>query len=302
MAWPREHAADERSISLNPVAFQLAYYVPNVPNAGDAANGALWPKLMGLEFARSSSNALFGIGSILSPHFDRFERKFVVGAAARGFGNVPGSGGWRFFAVRGPLTAAAFGLDRSLAITDPGVLVPDSLGIARQRPRHRFGLVSYFRTEPALAIALAEHVGALPISTRDPVATVLGQIADCEVVFTESLHGAIFADALRVPWVPVLGTNAALEGPTASFKWQDWCSSMLLDFDPVTLRPMNMGRPRRPTLRLKQLATLYRNRRSLRLLLDRARPSLSAESVLADRKNRLHEAILLARAAMLEVA
>lgn len=287
---------------MTSVGFQLAYYAPNVPNAGDAANGPLWPKLMGLEFASSSSSALFGIGSILAPQFDLFERKFVVGAGARGFGSLPDSAGWRFFAVRGPLTAAAFGLDLSIAITDPGALVPDALGIVPQRPRHRFGLVSYFRTEPTLATALAEHVGALPISMRDPVATVLARIADCEVIFTESLHGAVFADALRVPWVPVSGTNAALEGPTASFKWHDWCSSMLLDFDPVPLRPMNMGRPRRLELRLRQLATLYRNRRSLRRLLDRARPALSAEAVLNDRKRRLHEAVLAARAAMLEVA
>lgn len=281
------------------VSFQLAYHVPDVPNAGDAANALLWPKLMGIEFAGESVSALLGIGSILTERFNGFARTFVVGSGARGPDSVPKGKGWRFFAVRGPLTAAAFGLDPALAVSDPGILVPEAYDIGPRQPSHRFGLVSYFRTDPLLAAALAEDVGMLSISTRDDVATMLAAIAGCEVVFTESLHGAIFADALRVPWVPILGTNGAFEGATSSFKWRDWCGAMNLDFDPVALRPMPMRSHRSVAARLKDIAALYRNRRTLRRALGSARPSLSTGPILADRTERLREAALLARGAML---
>ena len=41
------------------------------------------------------------------------------------------------------------------------------------------------------------------------------------------MHGAIAADALRVPWIPVI-TNAGIP----AFKWSDWCQSMELAYKP----------------------------------------------------------------------
>ena len=41
------------------------------------------------------------------------------------------------------------------------------------------------------------------------------------------MHGAIVADALRVPWIPV-ATNSTI----LSFKWQDWCSSIGVEYKP----------------------------------------------------------------------
>src|SRR5439155_10040399 len=46
----------------------------------------------------------------------------------------------------------------------------------------------------------------------------------------ESLHGAIVADALRVPWVPL---RIRRNPHTSPFKWEDWCSSMELPYGPT---------------------------------------------------------------------
>jgi succinoglycan biosynthesis protein ExoV len=46
------------------------------------------------------------------------------------------------------------------------------------------------------------------------------------------MHGAIAADTLRVPWIPYrCSTNIG------TFKWQDWCASMDLKYEPLVLHP-----------------------------------------------------------------
>ena len=59
------------------------------------------------------------------------------------------------------------------------------------------------------------------------------EILSCDVLLAEAMHGAIVADALRVPWVPVKTTQDIL-----GFKWRDWCSSMNLEYAPHFLPPI----------------------------------------------------------------
>jgi hypothetical protein len=56
---------------------------------------------------------------------------------------------------------------------------------------------------------------------------VLAELASCRLVLAEAMHAAIVADALRIPWVPVQSGTHVL-----SFKWQDWCAAMGLDYVP----------------------------------------------------------------------
>src|SRR5262249_35878333 len=49
-----------------------------------------------------------------------------------------------------------------------------------------------------------------------------------------ALHGAIAADTLRVPWIPV---HDSRNDDTLLFKWQDWCLSVGLDHQPHFLAP-----------------------------------------------------------------
>jgi succinoglycan biosynthesis protein ExoV len=58
----------------------------------------------------------------------------------------------------------------------------------------------------------------------------LNEIRQSGVVLAEAMHAAITADALRVPWIPVRGYPRIL-----SFKWQDWCLSVGLDYQPHSL-------------------------------------------------------------------
>ena len=74
----------------------------------------------------------------------------------------------------------------------------------------------------------------------DPEASVdrvLCDIQETRLLLTEALHGAIAADALRVPWVATRAYGFILK-----FKWHDWCESVGLTYRPSTL-PMLWNHP-----------------------------------------------------------
>jgi succinoglycan biosynthesis protein ExoV len=67
---------------------------------------------------------------------------------------------------------------------------------------------------------------------RWPVDTVLDHMLASEVVVCEAMHGAIVADALRIPWIasrPLMRVNRA--------KWQDWADSLGLEIRLADLPP-----------------------------------------------------------------
>ena len=71
-------------------------------------------------------------------------------------------------------------------------------------------------------------------------------IGSVSLVLTESLHGAIFADTMGIPWTPFVTSRNV-----SALKWVDWTLSVGLDFAPVPLPPpsasaaLAFGRPDR---------------------------------------------------------
>lgn len=67
----------------------------------------------------------------------------------------------------------------------------------------------------------AAMAGVRLIDPRDNPLDILRAIGRCELLLSEALHGAIVADALRVPWVAIR--------PLAQIhraKWADWADTM----------------------------------------------------------------------------
>lgn len=181
-----------------------------------------------------------GIGTILN--WPMMHGKVVVFGAGLGYGEVTprwlqhARAQWKFYCVRGPLTARILQLDPGVAIADPGLLVHRYVP-APQLPRSgSIAVVPHWATaDSRCGDALARTCDELRYAFVDPrheVDDILPALAGSDLVLTESLHGAIVADALRVPWVPL---RIRRNPHTSPFKWEDWCASMELPYEPTDL-------------------------------------------------------------------
>ncbi len=199
-------------------------------NFGDELNLWMWRRYIPEEFFLRNEGQLLGIGTLIRPEYIK-ERPLVIFGTGAGFARFSRKDleGASVRFVRGPRTAAAIGQPNKW-ITDPGVIVADQIKNDSKK-LYECSFMPHWETEkeqPTLRDALAEE-GIHYISPTRDVDTVLSEIAASEKLLTEAMHGAVCADALRVPWVPLYFRSGH------TFKWYDWCSSIEIHYDPVDL-------------------------------------------------------------------
>jgi succinoglycan biosynthesis protein ExoV len=211
---------------------KLFYHHDAVGNFGDDLNGWLWPKLVPELLDDDDSTLFIGIGSILDERIPDGPRKVVFGTGI-GYGRLPAvDERWNICCVRGPLTAAALGLPSHLAITDPAVLVSTVMPTTHGKT-HRVSFMPHHRTkirasEQGIDLrVICEAAGVRYIDPADEIEKVLTNIQGSSVTLAEAMHGAIIADALRVPWMPV-----QLFDHIRDLKWRDWCGSLGIEYEP----------------------------------------------------------------------
>lgn len=222
--------------------FQLLYHKGPRPNFGDDLNAILWPRLLSAETLNTDNLILVGIGSILTEQrlgqFAGTNQRLMILGTGTSYGLPPAHiRDWHVSAVRGPLTAKLIGMPEK-AVTDGAILIAAVPELARQEdtgsdvvfiPHHR----SIRHTRWA---AICREAGVQFVTPEQPVEDVLRAISTARLVLTESLHGAIVADTMRVPWLPVIISPAVDE-----FKWRDWCQSMDVPFTPDRIEAANAG-------------------------------------------------------------
>lgn len=217
---------------------KIFYYRGEYPNFGDELNTWLWPRLFPGMFDEDAETLFLGIGSTIGDAATHVGKKILFGA---GFVEqyhakpVVAPPQWEVYFVRGPRTATALNLAPEVAITDAGVLARTVL------PRAGGGkTIGFMPHWQSLAgghwQAACAQAGVTLIDPRAPVETVLAQLADSRLVIAEAMHGAIMADALRVPWLPVVPLNPAHRG-----KWADWAESLALELRWQRLLPSSLG-------------------------------------------------------------
>jgi succinoglycan biosynthesis protein ExoV len=216
---------------------RMYFYRGVRPNFGDELNLWLWPKLLGGMLDDSSPDIFLGIGSILYDHFPATARKIVFGAGFGAYTSKPNmhDGSWDVRFVRGPQTTESLGLDPSKALTDAAILIRTQ---SLPRPASRVALSFMPHWESLLRgnwAQVCQTAGIQLIDPTDPVDQVLDQINASELLLTEAMHGAIVADALRVPWLPLKPIAACHR-----FKWLDWTRSVDVPYQPISLTPSNM--------------------------------------------------------------
>lgn len=232
----------------------------NERNFGDELNGLLWPRLLPNFFDDDAAVLFLGIGSVLDARHPVRPVKLVAGAGYGGYENLPAvDGRWVIHWVRGPRTARVLRLPTTYGLGDPAILVsgPSAAG-GRQ-----IGFMPHFESlgrggwaEAALA------AGMTLIDPRDDPDAIIATISTCRLLLSEAMHGAIVADAMRVPWIalhPLAAVHRA--------KWLDWADTLDLV---VRFRPLPAS-SLFERLHASSLASTHTGRR----LLERARPRLN---------------------------
>ena len=201
---------------------------------GDAINPLIFEHFLGDEVLDGNpSSRLLGIGSILGLKSHPGCQKIVLSSGwaddEATYGAKPNiDGNYDIRAVRGPLTARALSLPDELAVIDGAYLIADVL--KRSKPAVK-GVIGFIPHHKSLDFypdweSIAEAAGFVLLDVRLEPSEFMEALWSCEYVVTEAMHGAILADAYRIPWVPI-----RLYGHINEFKWLDWAASLKLDLE-----------------------------------------------------------------------
>ena len=230
-------------------------------NFGDELNTLLWPHLLPGFFDDEPSARFLGIGSVLDRRHPADRLKIVAGSGYGGYEPPPElDHTWRILWVRGPHTARRIGLPARLGLGDPAALLPlVCSGSARRAPAHPrmqaphdvagppaeaerakapapIGFMPHFESAARGAWhAAASLAGIGFIDPRGDPAAIVEAIGACRILVAEAMHGAIVADALRVPWIAIRPL-----APIHRAKWHDWADTLGLRLAFRTLPPSTL--------------------------------------------------------------
>lgn len=200
-------------------------------NFGDDLNLWLWDFLLPGLREKHEQTVLVGVGTVLNTEILPTNlHKLVVGSGF-GYGKLPDMRDereWDVRCVRGPLTAAKLGLPPDMGIIDPAVLVTEMPEFQKLPKSGRRTFVPHWESAAAgLWPEICKTVGLSYLDPRGEAKSVIREIAQSELIVAESMHGAILADAFRVPWIAVSSSRSI-----NSFKWNDWASSLGVTYEP----------------------------------------------------------------------
>lgn len=215
-------------------------------NFGDELNTWLWQKLLPDVVAQTDDSVLVGLGTLLNhllpKRLGQTDNVFIFSTGAgyeQPLESIPHH--WKLYCVRGPLTAQRLNLPIKMAITDGGILLrrfvsPSSVtaGTVAFMPH-----VHHATFAGEVWESVCQTVGFHYIDPRWPVEQVITSIQSSRLLLAEAMHGAIAADALGVPWIPLTTSPRIL-----SFKWQDWCASIQQPYQPSYIPPLTPEYPR----------------------------------------------------------
>jgi succinoglycan biosynthesis protein ExoV len=215
---------------------KIFYWQSPSGNFGDDLNEWIWDDLLPGWRQWDPACTLLGVGTILNRrNFVEGERYLLCGSGT-GFGEPPDvsdPGVWRIAFVRGPRTAALMNIPSALAICDPAIMIPRISRFASPARDKEIIFIPHCGSDAAPIYdwkRICARAGVEYVSPRRDSHQVIRAVSSATKVITESMHGAIIADAFRVPWKPVsLVDNFNL------FKWRDWTDSLRMELNITAL-------------------------------------------------------------------
>jgi succinoglycan biosynthesis protein ExoV len=263
-------------------------------NFGDDLNPWLWEKLIPDYLDQDDTTAFVGIGTLLNnwlPSKTPNAKFRVVFGSGVGYGDISAikdADSYKFYCVRGPLSAQSLGLSPELAVTDSAVLIR-RLFQANHPKKFKFSYMPHVRQMAEKELNLVcKELGIGFIDPRWTTEKVLLALSQTEVLLTEAMHGAIVADALRIPWVPIVSKPQVL-----SFKWQDWCKSVGVEYQPDHLPrlidPNSQKWPRNFACSINNWFMLKTTISRFKEIIRDSKPFLSRESTIETLTEKIEE-------------
>lgn len=228
---------------------KVIYYQDPRGNFGDELNHWIWPRIFGDEISgfghhgqetkeeNNTEDLLFyGIGTILDDRIPSKPEKIVFGSGF-GYGKRPEElKNYTIYFVRGADSADALGISPSLALTDPAILLRHFFPLVPESEKihdisfmpHHSSASEYFWQDACDALNI-NYISPRGFNVEGTVRAIAGS----RLVIAEAMHAAIVADTFRVPWIPVSSVRE-----TNAFKWQDWCGTLGLTYNPIRLTPI----------------------------------------------------------------
>ena len=207
-------------------------------NFGDDINLQLWERLFPNLADLKGKVLLYGVGTLLDGRHDQSIKKVVLGTGIGEAHAALTDPNWDFRWVRGPKTAFEFGLSTTDALGDAAILWPElTPGHDAQGP---IGLVPHYATWDSYDwVTVARQAGMVAINPRQAPNVVIEQMRSCSRILAESLHGAICADAMGIPWAACVLAHRFNE-----FKWKDWLATINRPYEPLIMdRPLVRSMP-----------------------------------------------------------
>lgn len=220
----------------------LYYYKTNVGNIGDDLNEWLWPDLLDLNNVKKDIK-LIGIGSIITPALEKEKNflestKITLGSGVRGIDSLPNlNTNWDFSFLRGPISSLYLTGNLDNYITDGAYclrLHSKFKLLANTKKSHPIAFMPYLRTSHLIPWEkICKELGIHYISPHplEGIESKLKEIASCEYIITEAMHGGILADIFRIPWTKFQFASNLIEGShTNELKWQDWTRGLHIKY------------------------------------------------------------------------
>lgn len=267
-------------------------------NFGDDINPFLLEKLLTPSLIVRDDVCVMGIGTLINDEninaLRRFARKLIFSSGV-GYGSFTSEldASWDVICVRGPKTAETLGLEPEKAVCDGAVLLSNYFDVIPDSKRQTSVIfIPHIKTHWAAGEELrkvAKRVGMTYLPPDLPANDFINRVANAKLVVTEAMHGAILADTMRVPWIPV-GLHEHNR-----FKWADWMSSIGVDYHCNSISPSIWNSPKDS---FRKFAKSPLQKIKIKLLSQRLSDiivkktaSLSSDELLENRKRQLLEKV-----------
>jgi len=197
-------------------------------NFGDDLNAWLWPKLIPELLEKDDNNYLIGIGTILSKNnIPAHGKKIVFGSGTGYKSDAKIDNTWDIIGVRGGKTVKKYRLSNDKILCDGAYLVRKVVRLDDFARGGRTGFMPHWKSLDLFDWDTeCRRLGLHYISPQMSVDDVLNNMKQCNKIIAEAMHGAIVADALRIPWCAVSFGPSFLK-----FKWDDWASVLNLKLE-----------------------------------------------------------------------